>query len=88
MVANSSGLENNQPGKLNARAAKKRPAISNISNHTTVSARNSISHSSKLVFTVDNKLKKRLILVSKVVTSLESFLALEADKRDVLVDLE
>ncbi|KAH0695622.1 hypothetical protein KY284_015676 [Solanum tuberosum] len=40
MVANSSGLENNQPGKLNARAAKKRPAISNISNHTTVSARN------------------------------------------------
>ncbi|KAL3353594.1 hypothetical protein AABB24_018357 [Solanum stoloniferum] len=48
MAANSSGLENNQTGKLNAGAAKKRPALSNISNHTTVSARNSISHSSKL----------------------------------------
>ncbi|KAK4708266.1 hypothetical protein R3W88_029191 [Solanum pinnatisectum] len=48
MAASSSGLENNQTGKLNAGAAKKRPALSNISNHTTVSARNSISHSSKL----------------------------------------
>ncbi|KAL3328587.1 hypothetical protein AABB24_035964, partial [Solanum stoloniferum] len=49
MAANSSGLENNQAGKLNTGAAKKRPALSNISNHTNVSARNSISHSSKLV---------------------------------------
>ncbi|KAH0758532.1 hypothetical protein KY290_022025 [Solanum tuberosum] len=39
MAANSSGLENNQTGKLNAGAAKKRPVLSNISNHTTVSAR-------------------------------------------------
>ncbi|KAG5627755.1 hypothetical protein H5410_012973, partial [Solanum commersonii] len=31
MVANSSGLENNQAGKLNAGAAMKRPAIYNIS---------------------------------------------------------
>lgn len=46
MAANSSGLEHNQTGKLNA---KKRPALSNISNNTTVSARNSVSHSSKLV---------------------------------------
>ncbi|XP_015058345.1 cyclin-A1-4 isoform X1 [Solanum pennellii] len=45
MAANSSGLEHNQTGKLNA---KKRPALSNISNNTTVSARNSVSHSSKL----------------------------------------
>ncbi|KAH0686023.1 hypothetical protein KY285_018638 [Solanum tuberosum] len=49
MAANSLGLENNQTGKLNAGAAKKRPILSNISNHTTVSARNSISRSSKLV---------------------------------------
>ncbi|KAJ8541612.1 hypothetical protein K7X08_002428 [Anisodus acutangulus] len=37
--------DNNHGGKL---TAKKRPALSNISNHTTVSARNSLSHSSKL----------------------------------------
>ncbi|KAH0782195.1 hypothetical protein KY290_001793 [Solanum tuberosum] len=30
MVANSSGLENNQAGKLNAGAAMKRPEIYNI----------------------------------------------------------
>nr|XP_016472550.1 PREDICTED: cyclin-A1-4-like isoform X1 [Nicotiana tabacum] len=44
MTANSS-LENNNHGKL---VAKKRPALTNISNHTTASARNSLSHSSKL----------------------------------------
>lgn len=49
MAASSSVLESNHSGKLNAGAAKKRPALSNISNHTTVSARNSLSHSSKLV---------------------------------------
>ncbi|WMV14895.1 hypothetical protein MTR67_008280 [Solanum verrucosum] len=49
MAANSSGFENNQAGKLNAGAARKRLALSNISNHTAVSAPNSISHSSKLV---------------------------------------
>ncbi|MCD7455111.1 Cyclin-A1-2 [Datura stramonium] len=47
MAANSSSLENNHAGKLPAGAAKKRPALSNISNHTTVSARNSLPHSSK-----------------------------------------
>lgn len=46
MVATSSSLENHHAGKLNAGAPKKRPALSNISNHTT---RNSLSHSSKLV---------------------------------------
>ncbi|CAN4121091.1 unnamed protein product [Withania somnifera] len=47
MAANSSSLslENNHGGKL---TAKKRPALSNISNHTNSSARNSLSHSSKL----------------------------------------
>lgn len=47
MAANSSALslENNHGGKL---TAKKRPALSNISNHTTASTRNSLSHSSKL----------------------------------------
>lgn len=45
MVATSSSLENHHAGKLNAGAPKKRPALSNISNHTT---RNSLSHSSKL----------------------------------------
>ncbi|PHT99377.1 Cyclin-A1-1 [Capsicum chinense] len=47
MAANSSSslLENNHAAKL---MAKKRPALSNISNHTTASARNSLSHSSKL----------------------------------------
>ncbi|KAG5604932.1 hypothetical protein H5410_026424 [Solanum commersonii] len=48
MTANSLGLENNHTGKLNAGAAKKWPAFSNILNHITVSSRNSISHSSKL----------------------------------------
>ncbi|KAK6773930.1 hypothetical protein RDI58_029169 [Solanum bulbocastanum] len=48
MVANSSGLENNHTRKLNAGAAKKRPTLSSILNHITISARNSISHSSKL----------------------------------------
>ncbi|WMV38813.1 hypothetical protein MTR67_032198 [Solanum verrucosum] len=48
MEANSSGLENNHTGKLNAGAAKKRPTLSDISNHITASARNSIPHSSKL----------------------------------------
>ncbi|KAG5609316.1 hypothetical protein H5410_020597 [Solanum commersonii] len=45
MTMNSSGLENNQTGKLNA---QKRSTFSNILNHTAVSACNSISHSSKL----------------------------------------
>ncbi|WMV29027.1 hypothetical protein MTR67_022412 [Solanum verrucosum] len=48
MAANSSRLENNHTEKLNAGVAKKWPAFSNISNHITVSSRNSISHSSKL----------------------------------------
>ncbi|KAH0672332.1 hypothetical protein KY290_024566 [Solanum tuberosum] len=48
MTANSSGLKNNHTRKLNAGAAKKRPALSNISNHITISSCNSISHSSKL----------------------------------------
>ncbi|KAK4716016.1 hypothetical protein R3W88_014354 [Solanum pinnatisectum] len=48
MAVNSSGLENNHTGKLNAGAAKKRPALSNILNHITISSRNLISHSSKL----------------------------------------
>ncbi|XP_060198286.1 cyclin-A1-4-like [Lycium barbarum] len=46
MAANSSSLDNNHGGKL---TAKKRPALSNISNHANaVTARNSLSHNSKL----------------------------------------
>ncbi|KAH0669192.1 hypothetical protein KY285_023350 [Solanum tuberosum] len=66
MVANSSGLENNHTGKLNAGATKKWPAFSNISNHITVSSRNSISHSSKLS-PGTSKIVRRTFLLTTVI---------------------
>ncbi|KAG5596563.1 hypothetical protein H5410_037795 [Solanum commersonii] len=49
MEANSSGLENNHTGKLNAGASKKWPTLPDISNHITASVRNSIPQFSKLI---------------------------------------
>ncbi|OIT03255.1 PREDICTED: cyclin-A1-4-like [Nicotiana attenuata] len=47
-VAKRQAMAENNHGKLPAGGAKKRPALTNISNHTAASARNSLSHSSKL----------------------------------------
>lgn len=67
MGLNLSGLKNNNMGKLNAGAAKKRSALSYISNHTTESAHNSIliplKHVSVSLFLVSDHYRRTIIRV-------------------------
>ncbi|WMV26664.1 hypothetical protein MTR67_020049, partial [Solanum verrucosum] len=94
MSANSSGLENNQTGKLNAGSPKKRPVLSNISNHTTVSARFLIPPNF-LLFCQHLPLSDQatnLFLFKEVMqlclTSLPSMSTSDTQIYDVLVDME